>query len=219
MKLNQLFIAALLLIPVTSNAAIMSLDFSGAGDGLITRDLDHNLDWLDVSATVGISSNNAVATYASSGFRLATDDELVSLYIGAGVDQVLDFNYGVSTTAVVGTNTAYQNVTSVGGIAALNDLYASLGGGVGNFGGNLWIHGYLADHDSDGLSALGRLGVWSAVAGSAHINTNGDGWNPNGTHTQVGSFLVREANVPEPSTLVLFGLGLLGLSLSRKKAK
>ena len=114
---------------------------------------------------------------------------------------------------------AYNNVTSGAGIAGLNDLYAALGGGASNFNGNPWIHGYLADHDSDGFSALGRLAVWSSEAGSAHVNTNTDRWYLNGTHTQVGSFLVRDVSVPEPSTLALFGLGLLGLSLSKKRAK
>ena len=63
--------------------ALTELDLISAGDGLLTRDSDSGLDWLDVSATSGLSFNGIVADvggWASLGFRHATATELCALF-------------------------------------------------------------------------------------------------------------------------------------------
>lgn len=201
----------------SAQAVVITADFNTAGDGFITRDLDNGLEWLDVSTTVNVSINDAISTYSAAGFRLATDLELISLYVSSGIDEVLDmqFDTGVAPVAVVGSNTNFQNVTSALGRSALTNLYNMMGGGASNFGGNTWIHGYLSDHDLDGVHGLGRFITNSY---SAHVNTNRDGWRASRADTRVGSFLVRDfASVPEPTALALMGIGLVGMGFARKK--
>lgn len=61
---------------------LSELDHTTPGDGLITRDSDTGLDWLDVSATSGISFadiTSGVGGWAALGFRHATATELCAL--------------------------------------------------------------------------------------------------------------------------------------------
>ena len=65
-----------------SASPLMQLDLAVLEDGLITRDNDAGLDWLDVSATSGLSYESIVAGvggWATLGFRHATATELCRL--------------------------------------------------------------------------------------------------------------------------------------------
>lgn len=72
-----------LLGSTAAEAELTQLDLSAPGDGLITRDSATGLDWLDVSATTGVSFNDVVAGsggWASLGFRHATASEACALF-------------------------------------------------------------------------------------------------------------------------------------------
>ena len=217
MRIKSIALAiATLALSTSVNALVMQADYLGVGDGLLTHDVDNSLEWLDVSATVGISSASALSLYSGASFRLATANELVSLFVSAGIDDVWDESTRLS---VVGSANTYNNVTSSAGIASAAELYGLLGGGVTNFNGNLWIHGYLADEDANGLSYLSRLMLAPSYA-RAHVQTNGDSWSATVTHSQIGSWLVRDsASVPEPSILALLSLGLVGIGFTRRKVR
>ncbi|MBF0225021.1 MAG: Ig-like domain-containing protein [Desulfobacterales bacterium] len=72
-----------------SNAALSEKDLLTEGDGLITLDSDTGLEWLDLTATDGISYGTIIAGYkgylTSHGFRYATIDEVKILYTNAGI--------------------------------------------------------------------------------------------------------------------------------------
>ncbi len=66
----------------SAHASLSELDLLVADDGLITRDSETGLDWLDVSATGSISFSGIVAGaggWASLGFRHATATEVCQL--------------------------------------------------------------------------------------------------------------------------------------------
>jgi len=220
MKFKELLAtAALSLFSINASASVISGDYSAGGDGLLSIDTTNNMEWLDVSSTVNQSVTQALATYNAAGFRLATASELVDLYVSAGIDSVLDYNYGFSNPiAVVGTpTTAYYNVTSVAGKAAAASLHLMMGWTSAAFYGNPWIHGYLADHDGDTRHALGRFRMYESEF-AVHVNTNLDQWGQTEPSESVGSFLVRSTGeVPAPAPLALLGIGALAFGFTRRK--
>lgn len=58
-----------------ASASLLELDLLTAGDGLVTRDTETGLDWLDLTATLNLSYNDIEADlggWISLGFRHAT---------------------------------------------------------------------------------------------------------------------------------------------------
>lgn len=212
---KKLAVTALLITAFSfqANADMVTQDYQSTGDGLITLDTASQLEWLDVSIFAGmnLSMLQGANQWTADGFQLATGQEIFDLFRNAGITYIYDeagpLDFGESHT-----------LESIGAVA---DLYAKLGGGTANFGGNDWIHGIYADDNNNGTSYLARLHLSSAQP--AAIGTNGDNWG--GTAQQsnavVGAFFVRSAQVADvsvasPVLLSLMGLGLMGLSRRRR---
>ena len=73
---------ALIVASQASASSLTEADLSSPGDGLITRDVDTGLDWLDVSATSGLAYANITAGgggWSALGFRHATASEVCAL--------------------------------------------------------------------------------------------------------------------------------------------
>jgi hypothetical protein len=195
-----------LMVGAHANAGLITKDYSNVGDGHLTVDTIGQMEWLDVSIFVGMNLDALQGTnqWTNDGFHLATDAELVDLWKNVGVTYILDYagtlDYGTSHTTA--------------SLIALDDLYLKLGGGASNFGGHSYIHGITADMDNNGLSYLARM----KGTGTAHVNTNGDRYGSTGQkHPNVGAFFVRSVAVPEPSSLAIFALGIIGLASRRFK--
>lgn len=88
--LNYLGFAVLLSLSSSSWAALISYDFSSAGDELLTRDTGTSLEWLDLTVTTSLSYNDIVGGYGdyltTHGFRYATALEVNQLITNAGGD-------------------------------------------------------------------------------------------------------------------------------------
>ena len=69
-------------------------DLIAGGDGLVTQDSDSGLEWLDLTATLGDTWNEAEAsTYVvDHGFRHATHLEVEQLFLNAGFTAVPESN-------------------------------------------------------------------------------------------------------------------------------
>lgn len=104
----------------TASATIVSRDLHTTGDGLITRDLDNGLDWLDWTQGLQYSYIDMLNEFgpggAFEGWRYATQAELDAFMISAGVPDL-----GQRTVANV------PSVTNILSLLGANDYYFSLG--------------------------------------------------------------------------------------------
>ena len=83
-----------LLAAGTSQADLIEADLE-PGDGLITYDTENELEWLDLTATQGLSVIDVLGTNwvkpeaeGGYGFRYATPAEVVGLFVAAGIPNI-----------------------------------------------------------------------------------------------------------------------------------
>lgn len=68
-------------------AILIEKDLNAVNDKLLTLGTAPNLEWLDVTATLGLSFNQAELSsfVTAQGFRHATNNEVAALYTGVGI--------------------------------------------------------------------------------------------------------------------------------------
>ena len=186
-------LVAVLLVAQSAHAILQSADLITVGDGLITFDTDTNLEWLDVTETVGLSYNDIVlggaGGYTALGFVFANETQVATLWANAGI---------VDTTGAPGT------VLNRPGV----DLLLGMMGCTFNCGGN---QGHQAQSEFDPAQAallnplLQQAGGGVGIADLVSFTNNDRDFSS----ATLGNYLVRP--VPEPTTALLMIGGLVGL--------
>jgi hypothetical protein len=191
-KLFGRALAGLILLSSSSvaNAGLIEADLSVANDNLAVYDTSSNLTWLDLSQTFGMSINTAINNF--SEFRLANQSEVIGLWTSQYplIDFNLQFNY-----LAADVNTGNQIMSLFGSIYEHT------------FGMYVQDNSVIANI---GTRTDGRLFTdenWISYTSSLDYQSS---WH--------GVYMVQKSeSVPEPSTLAIFALGMIGLASRRFK--
>jgi hypothetical protein len=178
-------------------------------NGSTTVDTATNLEWLDVTATLGESYNSVIGGfggYIADGYSVATTSQLCVLF-GALGDSIANCpDAGVDILAAA-------NVAEF--IYKFGDTTVSQPGYAGTFG---WYDsGYTLVHGTVGMGCIEGSIFFIACAGTNAAWTDSGGLLIDSDSLLFGGWLVRDASVPEPAIIGLFTLGLVGIGFARRK--
>jgi hypothetical protein len=201
---KSLAIVALAIQSVSLHAAIITSDLNASGDALITKDTVSGLEWLDLTVTSGLTYDAVFAELGVGGdyegWAFASESQLNSLWSAFG-------DAGPYTGQSTIHNQAFDNglLTTWGILNTQSTASQSF---------------FLWDNvPSSGTHSRGRVldYVYSGYL-DAIFTSVGAQDDSVSAGTWTGSALVRDINaptssavVPEPATLTIFGLGLMGL--------
>jgi hypothetical protein len=191
--------SALSLCSLQANATLMAQDLATAGDELLTFDTTTNLQWLDLSNTVGLTYQQiqeGAGGWTSKGFRPATRSELANLFEGVGL-----------------TLGPPRSTANAPGAALLTNLIGcNLCGSTEGMTGAIFFYGDES-RLNEGLIGFGLYEVDVYGEGFAYLD------EPQPLLTNQNTILVRSmpsSAVPELGSLSLFSLGLMALALRRR---
>lgn len=193
-------------LTATVNAAIEDL-------GTITRDTDTGLEWLDVTQTTNLSydyvSSQLGAGGAYEGWLYAT---------GAQVNTLIANFTGVTPT--LSGQTEYAENTLDALVALVGNTWTSISDGGDRTYGMLADSANCTNCERQYMATLNvypDIAVWNLPDSST---VRSQAINNDQSNEIIGSFLVRRIpsaqspvprSVPEAQSILLFGLGLLGL--------
>jgi hypothetical protein len=212
-------------IPGSAAALVLAVDLSQPGDGLVTRDTDSGLEWLDLTLTTNLSWNEVEAGaggWLAAGWRRATGQEVCGLMGSFG------FAPSSCPSPFPGLQTPLSFPAAGAAVQPHLDLLGttwaeSIDGNVNSTSAIGWFS-HPSNHPACGTLAMierqaftnvpidrGRVDVWT------HICSAGIGQSSKATTT--GHFLVRE--VPEPAAcgLVLVASLPVATRLRRPRAR
>lgn len=193
--LKIIFFGALSLISVHANALVLTPDSCVTPDCVTSNETSQPLA-LDIMSYVGTS------TILSELYKSEVDGTVPdSAEESVGLDDGLFADSYSTLFGNYGNDPSEALITYIGGdIINCVECYLSIKGGSGNQGPSLYVF------DISFWDGVEAIELYDFLPGSGAIS-NVSIWGGEST------------DVPEPGTLALFGLGLLGMALGRKKLK
>lgn len=205
-----------LLLSISANASLVTMDWKSASDGILTYDDNSGLYWLDLTETAGMSYSEVSAQLGAGGsfdgWRYATTTEATDIYAQFGLTP------GAESLPIEDFRSAIATMNSYFGDLFDATNYVDTHSGSWGISGTEWP-GYpdwhmvfLAYTYTSGENAVLDLGITH----SADLSMS---WE------YAGSLLVIDkypaSPVPLPGALVLFPAGLffLGFAGHRNKVK
>ncbi len=200
MKFNVLKSAVIGLVFFASGYAkaglIESVDINLNGNDYSTySDTISNFSWLDLDNwfQTGASFNSVTAELNGTGYQIATLEQINAMVLSAAFD---------------GTQTNF-------------DLLSTIMGGITSPRGYIWgVYDDLSINSGYAYMSVGAT-TMTSLAGAQSKAFNVDSYN-SGIYDDLGFFVVStqprdQIDVPEPSTLAIFALGIMGLAARRFK--
>jgi len=163
----------------------------------------------------GASVNSLV--FDSAGNLYAANNSLYTINVATGAATVVGTGGSYSSSGDLAFIGGELFLSSVGDSLFKLDTLTGIGTLVGAIGSSA-VYGLATDNNIDlyGLTSTTVLSINTATgAGSALVNYGGQGLN-----AAWGSAFLSEAGggtIPEPATLALLSLGLVGIGFARKK--
>jgi hypothetical protein len=159
-----------------------------------TTDSESGLDWLDWTAASGVTQTDALATFESGGWRVANENDVFEL-----LNNFFDTTFSSDSSNLISTGSLPDFTAR---FAQFKELFGS------NNGSQVFGR----------IEGFGLIGAQNSYVFSGYIPSNYG--SINNTSTRQGVALVRDTmQVPEPSTLAIFALGIIGLASRRFKKK
>jgi len=233
MKLTKVLAAALLLgASLSSQAAVISVDWKEAGDNGAFVETTSGTEWLKLTQTQGVGLNTVQQQLGAGGlyegFRVADSNEVQFLF-----DYFLGQATGLTYTSISAFD--FADSSTVDGRALMVDLLDALGRAIvgtntfstGRYfqaGSQSVLSSTFRDDDANGFARL----IYDRVTSTTNANTPGsapgvflvsDGGNTFSSINNPGILSGIETPsvaVSEPHALALLALGFAGLVLRRK---
>ena len=223
---------AAFLMSSLSNAGLIERDWQSAGDGLITYDESTGLEWLDITATQNRSYNDISSKLGVglefAGWQYATGNQYHTLWADTAYNTT-NLNLQWYATSNYTPQEKSDLLLRAATILELTGLSydSTLSGCVLTSTSKCYRENYGVLADSNGSNQwVTHLDSWWNTSGITEysstnfllLGTHWTSWNKETVNSRAGHWLVREAtSVPEPSTLAIFALGMIGLASRRFK--
>jgi chloramphenicol O-acetyltransferase len=193
-------VSLILSVSCLANAGLIQSDYLSSNDNLTVIDNTTDLQWLDLSVSTSWTfANWSTLIEQNNGWRLATNTEAVNL-----------FNTAFPTYSVVHGNAGYVDTQDASLIQNFTDFRSLFGATTMNTNG---IDTYGLYKDENNSSKMMGVSRWAGTYRIFSTNFTGSVSEVNN-----GLYIVRNTtNVPEPSTLAIFALGIMGLAARRFK--
>ena len=220
-KIKELLFFALMSLTANAHASFIVTDWQEEGDQKISVNTKNDKAWLNLSVTAGFSYEQIMNALAEdpelSGFRLATYDEVLSEMVDA--------------LALTETPEAAFTVITEEQAKIASDIF---GATYESSNGGYYSWGYIPEGQQlrkVGVRFVSKESIYfenfNNAGGISGLNVMGKGINANsfGVYLVQDNFSLNQADkeqpsviVPEPSSLALLGLCLIGISF-RKRIK